>query len=294
MSKIVKRKYTVRDWRKLLPITDRLKYRRNSLVSRIYCSRQSPDTEAVLRALAERGHPKLLATIAFNKPWLIDLMVRAVARHMPQWRLIVADNSNQAQARDEIRRICDSAGVLYVGLPPNPEWSINRSHGIAINWIVRNVILKARPVSFGVLDHDCFPFGPDPVSHVIENQPVYGLERTSRFAPGAWYLWPGYAFFNLASLGDVTFDFNHDQSLWLDTGGCNWHSIYKGLDRATLLFPSEPADDEHPAGLVNNAGAFVDRTFCHIGSMGHRSEAGRQEHVAALRGLIEQSIAEPT
>jgi hypothetical protein len=50
--------------------------------------------------------------------------------------------------------------VPWLGLPANPEWSPNRSHGITLNWIWHNVVRQLRPEIVGFVDHECFPIRP--------------------------------------------------------------------------------------------------------------------------------------
>src|SRR5690606_1375709 len=110
-------------------------------------------------------------------------------------------------SREANRRICEARSVPYFGLPSNPEWSPNRSHGISMNWIYHNIILKQRPEAFGFIDHDCFPYKPFDIAARLAGKSVYGLRKASRKRADAWNLWAGYSFFRFADTLAQPLDF---------------------------------------------------------------------------------------
>jgi hypothetical protein len=149
---------------------------------------------------------------------------------------VVADNSTNLAARDAIRDICSAAGVAFAAVPANPwtrrEQDGGKSHGYALNWAWRNVVLANRPSMAGFLDHDIFPTATTNPFRMLDRAAVAGLVRK---APDErWYLWPGFAFFNLGRLPTDRLNFGRDWLDGFDTGGLNWHCLYRALGNEDL------------------------------------------------------------
>lgn len=269
-----------------------IKLPRNSLVSYLYNKRKSRHLGALREKISGVADQDLLCVVAFNLPWAVDLMIRSCRRHLPDWRLVIFDNSSKPALRTEIAEICHAFGVPYLSLPRNPEWSPNRSHALALNWIYANVIKTVRPIHFGFLDHDCFPFASVPLREWISRQAAYGFRRNSKFVPEAWNHWAGYMFFNTALIGNHNLDFNHDQIRVLDTGGRNWVKFYRYLDERNLA-----KADSTRREIVSVDGSHIyrpdcfDRGFLHVGGASHRYYGdGSKDFVPALRAFIEASL----
>lgn len=264
---------------------------RNSLVSYLYNRRKSPDLSG-LREDLSRGDAGVLCVVAFNLPWAVDLMIRSCKRHLPDWRLVIFDNSNKPALRTEIAEICHALGVPYLSLPRNPEWSPNRSHALALNWIYANVIKVVRPTCFGFLDHDCFPFASAPLLEMISRQAAYGFRRNSKFVPEAWNHWAGYMFFNTELIANYSLDFNHDQIRILDTGGRNWVKFYRHLDESRLAKAEITTREVHSLdGSQVYKTQCLDSVFLHIGGASYRDYGdGLKDFIPALRAFIEASL----
>lgn len=286
-----RRHYRLGEWVRLRPVLDVLRVPRNKIVDRAYSRRGSPDLKAVRAALPTGGDANLLITIAFNVPWVIELLARAVRRHMPEWTLVVADNSNDAAKREEIRAVCAASGTPYLGLPPNPEWSPNRSHGIALNWVWRNLIRPTKHRRFGFIDHDCFPVGPNEVLATLERQPVAGPAISPKSVDNAWFLWAGCMFFDRAAIGDRDLDFNHDQRLRLDTGGRVWHTLYRHLDRNSLTFMKR---GDFPIPRIGGGEPVlvdcIGRTLMHINGASYRTRDDQESRVKSIVAHVEASL----
>lgn len=288
-----RRLYTLKERLQLKPATDQLKLARNALISGWY-TRQIPEGFGEeLRGLGDLHDKPVLFTIAFNLPWAIDLLIRSTRVHMPEWNLVVLDNSNKPEMRVEIRAICERLGVPYVALPKNPERSPNRSHGIALNWAWRNIIRPKQPKYFGLLDHDCFPFAPTPACSRIARQAVDGLRIKPRFVEGAWYIWAGYCFFNTSMIGRRDLDFNHDQGMRLDTAGRNWSKLYRHLDVSghdfivshKLMLPACEGTGEFGYTQIGD-------TLLHIGGGSYRTGEENERRNRTAREFIEASLIE--
>lgn len=285
------RHYGLRERLTLTPQIHRLKRLRNELVSRLYTRRPADRLDAVRAELGDVGEDNLLFVVAFNLPWAIDLMIRATRRHMPDWRLVVVDNSSRPEARAEIAAICATAAVPCLGLPRNPEWSPNRSHGLALNWTWRNLIRPLRPKHFGFLDHDCYPIRPSRQLARLENRPFDGVRMASDRVAGAWTLWAGHMFFAMAAIGDRDLDFNHDQALSLDTGGRNWTRLYRDFDRPDLdLFAFDFVELPMPDGSGGVEVMSIDGTFVHVGGASYRGEGEVRSPREAVCAVVEASL----
>ena len=186
----------------------------------------------MLRSVAADG---LCVTVAFNTPWVIDILTAAWERYATGMTLVVADNSSDQAAREAIVQICRSRGVPYLPLPRNPEWSPNRSHGIAVNWTYYNLVRRIRPKIFGYIDHDCFPIAPIDIPARMAGKTVYGHKWASTKFPGAWNMWAGLCFFRYSAVEDIELDFKHRIEFGLDTGGrqlaCSIRQTWSGRRR---------------------------------------------------------------
>lgn len=286
-----KRHYSLKEKLQLKPVTDRLKVGRNKLVSDWYVRQVPAGFEQTLRDLGDIADTPVMVTIAFNLPWAIDLLIRSTRRHMPEWRLIVVDNSNKPEMRDEIRAICEREGVSWIGLPKNPERAANRSHGLSLNWTFANILTPKKVRIFGFIDHDCFPFAPTPEFARIRERPVDGFRVRPRMVEGAWYVWAGYLFFNMDLAGWPKLDFNHDQALRLDTAGRNWTMLYRHLDPAKLDFLETgwvqvPDADGVRTWPISRIGDGI----VHIGGSSYRSAEDMKTAVKAAREFVEAHL----
>lgn len=262
-----------------------LKSLRNRLVDNRFRSRAREAGED----LASRLRPvdALCATIAFNTPWVVDILTAAWIRHCRGMTLVVADNSSSAEARQAIGNICDRRGIAYVALPPNPEWNPNRSHGIAMNWVYYNLIRHVAPATFGFIDHDCFPIREVDVPARMAGKAVYGRKWAADGRSGAWHLWAGLCFFDFQAVNASEPDFKPLRSHGLDTGGGNWPRFYRRLDPADVLVATED-QLELPVADADSWRRVFDGTFLHLGGTSYRGKFSQSEY----RKLIADHIWE--
>ena len=228
--------YTASEWLALQPLTQRYKTWLSDRIDRRYGLRPPADAEALQPLLEQLSGRNLVASIAFNTPWTIRWQLRFVARYLENAVFLVADNSSDRQARSDIEALCAEAEVAYLALPANPyrdNRHASRSHGLALNWVYRNVIRRLRPAAWGFFDHDLFPTRPfDPLQR-LRGQPFYGdLE----IRPGGRYLWPGYCLFSHDADTDFPLDFRQDWFVGLDTGGMNAELLARRADLAAMAF----------------------------------------------------------
>lgn len=178
-----------------------------------------------------RTHNQLdLVTVAFNNPTVISHQIRLLKQNLKDdFSYTVGDNSSQAEARQDIQKICQREGIGYISLPPNPYVNPSSSHGLAINWLYRNYLVPRGAEYFGILDHDIFPAKPTELVKLIKPAGVYGRKQTRE---DKWYLWPGFTFFSRDFVAGRPLNFLPGDGL--DTGGSNWARIYSKLPAETI------------------------------------------------------------
>lgn len=292
--------YTLREWAKAAPLSHRARRLRNLAIDAIYERRVAAGQEALVADIAGRREQVLACTIAFNLPQAVALLADGMARYVPDARLLVCDNSSDPQARARIAALCLEKGLHYCPMPsaPRPHQRPNgsRSHGVALNWVWRNLIRPARPRVFAVLDHDLVPLAPDDLSARVARQPAYGMVRHgARF--GGWYLWPGYSVFDFAAVEHLQLDFGTDTPLTLDTGGQNWRVLYRNLSLPDLAQARtrEVFLDDPETGLPESY--LLADQWLHVGGAGHRGggaaalERVRAAYEADPEGLLARLIA---
>jgi len=223
------REFTARDWLRLRPLTQAYKTLRYDAIDARHRRHPARGGDIAALVVALNGR-RVLITVAFEDAqaigWQIDLVRRYVACDLH----VVGDNSADDARAQEVRAVCEGAGVLYLRLPPTGA-SSSRSHGLALNWLWSNVVRPGRPASFGFLDDDFFPTGPDDPFAALESQNFFGVVRT---AGERWFLWAGYGVFRYDAVVNKPLDFRQDWFIGLDTGGGNWEVLYRHADLARL------------------------------------------------------------
>jgi len=263
------------DWARLRPLTQGYKTLRYAASTALYVRRGRRDP-GLLASL--RGRP-LVCSIAYNDDWAIDRQSRLMRRHLVDAEYLVADNSSDPAASARIAAICADRRIAYARLPRIRLRPGSRSHGLALNWVCRNVVMPAAPPAFGFVDHDIFPTAPFSLAERLRTQPVYGrcVDRGAR-----WYLWAGFCFFRADVLRTGRLDFSQDWFIGLDTGGANWR-YYATLDRAALAFPNDR--------VIRLAGGGTE-TVDLIGDWIHYGNAsGWREGAASKRALVDAMLA---
>jgi len=255
-----------------------LKNRRNAFVDRIFRNRKAADGQALAARLAGKGVTFPCFAIAFNTPWIVDLLTAGWNKHCHGATLVVLDNSSKATARDAIRRICEARDIAYLALPRNPEWNPNRSHGIAMNWGYYNIARHLRPEAFGFIDHDCIPVADFDFGKKLKDHSVFGRPRN---ATDRWSLWAGFCFFRYDLTEGREIDFKHRIEWGLDTGGGNWEALYRTLDPSTVGWSTvidRPVGDKGSEATDQ----FIEDSFVHVGGASYRPE---KTEMAAMREI---------
>jgi hypothetical protein len=267
-----------------------LKRARNDVVDRWF-SMQAAGHGRGLATILRRENVRLPCfAVAFNTPWAIELLCASWRLHGTGFDLLVMDNSTRATARQAHASICDKYSVRYFALPYNPEWSPNRSHGIAMNWIWRNICRWLEPDLVGWIDHDCFPTCPIDLPRLIGDRVAYGSFRASPTTAGAFYLWAGYCFFRHSAAASRTIDFKPRIDLGLDTGGGNWPNFLRHLPDDQLGRALRDRTVIACDGMTLERTTF-DQCFLHVGGASYRSVADSTAVEAAIRRSIWRAVA---
>jgi hypothetical protein len=283
--------YDLKDWMHLRPVLHRLKQARYDRLTARHVRLPAPsgNTATIASALAGRN---VMVTVCHEDPTAIDWQCRLIRRFVPDPIHVIADNSHDNAAAREIERVVKRHGLPYLRLPINP-WSevveASRSHGIALNWLWHNLIRPGVPEAFGFLDADLFPTAPDDPFAPLAHQDIYGPIWP---AGGRWYLWAGFCFFRFAAVRDLPLDFGQDWFAGLDTGGANWWTLYRNLDRASLREPSfrcEPPDASIEDAEMHHVGPWLHEFGTHTRERGGQFRPKRERIAAMLRPVLEEA-----
>lgn len=192
----------------------------------------------------------VLVVIAFNNKEILEVQYKYLKENLKDpFDYIIADNSNKKETSESILSFCQANNISYIKIPHNLLTGIRASgsHGIALNWCYRNIIKKHKPNFWGFLDHDIFPISETTILKKIKIG-IWGAIRTR--GEKFWYLWPGFCFFEYEKTKKYIFNFfpyhaGRDGSIFLDTGGSNYNSIYKKIRREKI--------EEAKTKLINQA-----------------------------------------
>lgn len=187
-------------------------------------------------AVATKGKDALIVVVAFNEPWLIDWQLQALQQHFCDSHfVIIGDNSTSPGASREIAELAARRGAGYVALPPMTKTDPSRSHGLALNWIHRNLLGRNLATYLVFLDHDIFPVRPVTYRDRIDGLGSFGRVRWSR---ERWFYWPGFAFYGRDFFRHGA-DFLPHRDFG-DTGSSNWERYYS----AETLVPEQSSSYE--------------------------------------------------
>src|SRR5215470_1367469 len=192
--------YSLRDWRRLRPFVHLFKSWRYRAIDASYI--RHPPRAGDPRALARELRGKqILVTIAFGDPQAIAWQAQLLSRYVPRAFHVIVDNTTDDATAAAIAAVAARFARPYLRLPTNPwnlhKSSASRSHGIALNWVWRNLILPGEPEAFGFLDDDLFPTAPDDPFEALATQDFFGVVRN---AGARWFLWAGYCIFKFESV----------------------------------------------------------------------------------------------
>lgn len=260
--------FSALEWLELLPLQHVAKQLRNDAWLDLYYRKRPPQLDRFLDDRKSLAGKNIALVMAFEQPWALNWQLRMANRNLSDTTILVFDNSIDESKRIELDQVCARNNVAYLSLPRNPTRHVNRSHGMAMSWVYRNVVKAIEPRIFGFVDHDLIPVRPVTIANKFADQPFYGRLNVGKF--GFWSLWAGYSFFDFATTKDKSINFLYDFSRDLDTGGRNWNSVYEGHDRDKIRFASsEKIEMRVPALKHARAVEFVDGDWLHMGGISY-------------------------
>ena len=230
-------------------------------------NRRPPELDGFLSQVQHLAGQDIVLVIAFEQPWSLDWLLRRARTLVEGATVLVFDNSRRTEAHVAIQRVCRERDTPYLALPPNPTRHVNRSHGMAMTWVYRNVVRSIKPRMFGFIDHDLVPLQAVNVAARMCSQPIYGMPLQRQWA---WQLWAGYCFFDYLQVERLPLNFLYDFSNGLDTGGRNWHCLYRNLQRSKLrLGLSHILDIQDVERRQMQPMQIVDDCWYHIGGVSY-------------------------
>lgn len=264
--------YTLREWFRIKPIDHFMIEVANEFLQSIFCKLRPKPLERFLQNAEHLSGNDIGLVIAFERPWVLDLLLRTAVRNLTGGTLLVFDNSRRQEVRKDIASVCHERGVPYLALPSNPTKHPNRSHGMAMTWIFHNVVKAIMPKTFTFLDHDLIPMEKIGLGTSLGNQPFYGAIKSGKW--GWWTLWAGYCCYDFSAVQHLKLNFLNDFSRDLDTGGRNWPLLYQSCDRNQMRFaPRARFDFIDPLDYSNSGyrAGIVDEHWIHLGGAGHKN-----------------------
>jgi hypothetical protein len=276
------------EWLKLAPLAQWLRQLRNDLLLASYKKDRPADLEEFLSRTGKLAGGDVALVIAFEQPWALDWLLGTAGKNLPGVTVLVFDNSRTAAARREIQAVCDKHRTPYLALPAYKTRHVNRSHGMAMSWVFHHVVRAIKPRIFGFLDHDLIPVNRVDLRERLREQPIYGMINSGNL--GHWSTWAGYCFFQYAALDGKPVNFLYDFSRGLDTGGRNWNSVYRALDRGRLRFaPQVFLKVKLPAVESPQTVEFIDDSWVHIGGISYNENFKHKfEFFSALRKALDE------
>ncbi len=122
--------------------------------------------------------------------------------------------------------------------------------------LIYGVVLQRKPDYFGFLDQDCFAFKPVQLKEYLDEHGAYGKvvpthpdeSHVTRSGEHVWNLHVMCNFFKRDFLSNMNVNFmpgswcerlGYGYDVMLDTGGVNWWTMYKDMDRSQYVLPEE-------------------------------------------------------
>lgn len=174
----------------------------------------------------------IYVTIAFNNVKVLEYQAKLLKKFSKdKYSYLIGDNSNNREQSMLIEKFAQNNAIGYVKLPINKLKDPSSSHGAALNWICTNVLKKIDDIRYiCFLDHDCFPAKEIFLPEALKVQGFYGLKQER---DDMWYLWPGFAFFDLNQISVKDLDFTPSYG---DTGSGLYRKLFSKLYNDDIKF----------------------------------------------------------
>lgn len=199
---------------------------------------------------------------------MLEFSLKMISRHVTDVTPLVFDNSSTPEARKKIQSVCQGQNVSYLALPENPTRHPNRSHGMAMTWIWRNVLRALRPKIFGFIDHDVVPLKQVEATMLLKDQPFYGVPNVGKWG---WSLWAGFCFYDFSEVMSRPLNFLNDFSRGMDTGGRNWECLYSKHDHRKMRFADWQLFEVVAGGAPRQI-EIIDESWIHLAGVSYRDD----------------------
>lgn len=273
---------------------------RNDLVLSRYLKESAEEEKAFLDSVSSLKGQKVLLITAFEQPLALHWLLFMAKRHVSGFTFLVFDNSKKPERRAAIKALCQMHGTPYLPLPANPARHVNRHHAMAMTWVYERIVRKIEPEIFGFIDHDLIPIADtNPAAHMA-HQDCYGRLNAQ---PSCWSLWAGFCLFRYSRISKTRVNFMYDFSRQLDTGGRNWETFYRYLDRAALVFPEKALCElTKPDNSETRTAQVIDKAWVHIQGIGYNDNFDRKRafftdyfHALGVPPLdVDSLVSDPT
>jgi len=265
--------FSILETLQLSPLWLFLKQLRNDVWLSWYKSKEALGEKDFLTQNQHLANKNILIVIAFEQPKVLEWLFEFANKNLVDFQLMIFDNSRTDPLRDAVKNVCIQYGVPYLGLPLNTSRHPNRSHGMAMTWVFERIIKKIKPSWFGYLDHDMVPIAPIGSAFIHSQQPFYGMLNSGH---DCWNLWAGYCFFNYEKVKNLPLNFLYDFSMGLDTGGRNWHCMYKNYANQNVQFAPNVYQDVK-VDQTQATIQLVDGQWLHIGGVSYNNNLASKE-----------------
>ncbi len=162
-----------------------------------------------------------------------------------KFKIIFCDTNSHIhpEVSEQTRQLCIAENVGYVKLPHNKFQdlrSFSNKLGTDLNWIWRNCIKITQPRNFAFFDQDCFII-KDSWSFIKEKlfyKGMYGLawpQDPTPVYPENWLIHIMNNFFAYDFVKNIDLDFRPAGFIGLDTGGCNYLTLFKDHNRLDYI-----------------------------------------------------------
>ena len=251
-------------------LISKFKIFRNQLFLNFYLTKKPAHFDEFIKSLQYLKGSNIAVVVAFEQPWALNWLLRMAKKNVKNTTILVFDNSRDFGIRKEILSVCKKNKTIYFSLPKYNTRHVNRSHGMAMSWIYKNVVMAIKPKLFAFVDHDLIPVRPINLQSLIKTQPFYGRETGKK--SDFWSLWAGYCIFDFKHLVNKNINFLYDFSRNLDTGGRNWGPLYSQFEKKIITFARSTHRKVFLPRYKDGATVqFIDDKWIHIGSISYNN-----------------------
>ena len=216
-------------------------------------------------------------TVAFNNDKCIYYQIKLLRKNIKnKFTYTVVDNSTKEDISAKIKKVCEENNVNYYRVRvklPFTDPSVN--HGLVLNWIYSNLIVK-RENNFAILDHDVFLMKELDTNKYLKNHKIAGFMIS--YENNSWLIWPGFYWANYDFIKD--FEVNFLPCKRMDTGGMNYHNIYKHIPHDDINFLVERRDriiyNDEEANLQKDSIQYIDDIWLHTICGGAWADVGNK------------------